>query len=209
MPILRYLNWYKNNRLRKEKFHATKCKGFTLLELVVTIGIIATLSGMLISYGSVSRAQLTLMNTEVKLMNILSRAKTMSVSAFLEGDNNVPTGKKLCGYGVHVDTAAQEIFLFRELATDCATTDNIYSGEDEKLNDPQYHILFQTIKANIVASSQTPQLQDVVFIPPDPLIFINNDVKDTEAYVTFETKGTQKLQGTIIVSNVGQISIQR
>jgi hypothetical protein len=180
-----------------------------LFELVVTVGIIAMLSGVFIGYGRTSQAQLVLVNSELKLLNLFARAKSLSVSAFLEGNGALPSGEYVCGYGVHIDTASQEAFIFRELSNDCGTLDNRYTGEDELMPGSQYHIRYDNELAKLVVSSESPFLDDVIFIPPDPRIIINNDSTIWEAYVTIETKGTKKIQSTISVTNAGETTIQR
>lgn len=208
MGILRCSGW--SDRKKRYRGILQKKEGFTLFEVVVTLGIIALLSGVLIGYGRTNRAQLVLVNTEVKVMNLFSRAKTLATSGYLEGkEEPIPDGNKLCGYGVHVDTSEQTAFIFRELAADCAAADNVYTDPSEKLEGAQYHVFFKEEKAAIITEVEGVRLENIIYIPPDPVIIVNNDRNLDGASITFETKESKKLRGTVFVSDVGQITVEQ
>lgn len=186
-------------------------RGVTLLEVVVTLGVIGMLSSVVIGYGRETREQITFMRAEIRAMNLFVRARSMAVSSFLEGglDNDVPAGQKICGYGVHLDQTTQELFIFRELSSDCAMADRIYSGADERIEGTDYSIQFKNQMVKVVSSSESPDLQDVIFIPPDPIIILNNDPELNDVYMTLEATGHNgtKRKGTIDISDVGKVKL--
>jgi len=153
-----------------------KSYGFTIIELVVVFGIIITMSTILISYSRRSGRQLLLSSTESKVVGLISRAKFLSIQTFFE-DTSLGAGlTKICAYGVHVDSTANEIFIFQDRvnsSVDCPG-DNKYSPSgliDARLTGELNEV---KLDSQIMYMSGTTNLDDVVFIPPDPTIKINN-----------------------------------
>src|SRR5438105_773284 len=60
--------------------------GFTLIELLVSMMITMLLSGFIITYTSGGRAQTTLYVEQAKLGQLVSRAKSLSISTYNKSD---------------------------------------------------------------------------------------------------------------------------
>jgi prepilin-type N-terminal cleavage/methylation domain-containing protein len=178
-------------------------RGFTLIEVLVVISLTAILTGILLGYNRESGKQLLLTRDQAKLVNLITRSKYLSTSTFLEGALPAnPTDPKTCGYGVHVEKTSGEAFIFKEVALNCSSSDNRYSSGDVRLSG---ELNFVKLDSRVLQFAPTTTLNDVVFIPPDPLIVINGDKLVTEAVLAVETKdGLSKV--LVKVNNAGRIS---
>ncbi|MEK7182769.1 MAG: prepilin-type N-terminal cleavage/methylation domain-containing protein [Patescibacteria group bacterium] len=64
---------------------STNQSGFTLIELLVVVGITVVLTTIVAGYSREGGRQLALVGTETKMLNLLSRAKFLSVETFFGG----------------------------------------------------------------------------------------------------------------------------
>ena len=198
-----YNNCDKADTISPRNYNRSCATGFTLIEILVVVSVTLVLSGILIGYSREAGKQLILMNNQAKLVSLIARAKSLSTATFLENTLPLlPGSPVVCGYGVHVDTASGEIFIFRDLAVDCASGDNKFGSGDVKLTG-QLNVFELNSQATQFASD-TP-LRAVIFIPPDPTIIINGDVSTKEAAISIEVKdGSSK--STVKINNAGRIS---
>lgn len=190
--------------LNPKSYILNSTTGFTLIEMLVTISVTLILSGVLIGYSREAGKQLILANHQAKLMSLISRAKSLSTTTFLESALPLnPGDPKICGYGVHADTGSGGIFIFRDLAVDCASGDNKFGSGDVKLTG-ELNVFQLNLQATQFASGTN--FNDVIFIPPDPTVIINGEksVEVKEAALAIEIK--DKSSKVIIkVNNAGRI----
>ena len=180
--------------------------GFTLLELVVVIGIIVILTSMVAGYSREGGRQLALVSTETKMLNLLNRAKFLSIETFFGGGRK--GDERICAYGVKVDTANEEMFIFQDLSTEasCPGNSNGVYDEGEQLAGELNEIKLQSTS---VAFSGETNLSEVIFIPPDP----QTKIKKSDTSEVSEAKLFVKLRegdGRFIISvnNAGQIKAE-
>ncbi len=180
--------------------------GFSLIEMLVVMSITLLLSAILIGYSRDAGRQLVLINGQAKVINIISRAKSLSVATFVDinglpADSNAP---KICGYGVHVDRELGQVFIFRDLARDCSKSDHVFNDKGDVPDVPLTSNLdvFSLPDATIQFGDIT--LTDVLFIPPDPTIIINNGALQS-AQVTLQSKD-KVLNALVKIDNAGKIS---
>lgn len=161
--------------------------GFTLVEILVVVSITAMLSSVLILYSRTGERQILLFREQSKVINLIARAKSLALQTYIDGTSS-------CGYGIHF-ALPDTMILFRDIAADCETSDNIYSGSDEDFS----HLI---LNSGIVFSAA--DVSDILFIPPDPIIKLNPD--QVSGIITLQTAdgGTQ---ARIKVNNSGQISV--
>ena len=155
--------------------------GITIVEILVTISVMAILSSILIIYNRTAERQLILFKEQARLVSTLNRAKGLAMALFRE----IPPIP--CGYGVHISSAASTYLIFRNLPDaggKCDNSDNEWSGPGENFGD-----VIQIDKAVEIDSASTT-LQDVFFIPPDPKTIINNITSTIEAEVVIKIKGS-------------------
>jgi prepilin-type N-terminal cleavage/methylation domain-containing protein len=131
--------------------------GYTLLELLVVLGITGLLSGMVILYGGEGRRQVALSVESVKIVQAISRAKALAVATY--ADLSSP-----CGFGVHFDYP-QKKYSVRSYRTspDCENVSGIASSETlEEFG----------LGSGLVWQEGAGKIDDVIFIPPDPKTYI-------------------------------------
>jgi prepilin-type N-terminal cleavage/methylation domain-containing protein len=183
--------------------------GFTLIEVLVTLGVLAILSAVLVGYASESSRQTVMLITRERIIQLLARTRSLSTSTFLNNVSTVndPSIPKTCGYGLHVDTANGELFIFRDMVkgVDCSSSDYQYMPGTE---DKQLDSSLDAYKVDLNRLDFGGDLKDVVFVPPNPDIYINGDVTGvvTKAEVNFKIKDTSGPLAEVNINNTGQVS---
>ncbi|HUX36099.1 MAG TPA: type II secretion system protein [Candidatus Paceibacterota bacterium] len=164
----------------KKKFNL--CGGFTLIELLVVLGITMLLSSILIVYSHSSRQQVALYSERARLAQAIFSAKSFSLGFYK------PASSAYCGYGVHIDYSTQTYSIFRYSQSGVADCRKIASV------NPLSEEIISTVKADInvklVHPSSGHWLDDVIFIPPDPVTLVNSNgtmLKSGEADVVVQT----------------------
>lgn len=177
------------------KFH--KKRGFTLIELLVVMSLTIILTGGLLIYSRGSERQLILLRDEAKIIGALHQAKSMALS--------VAGG--VCGYGVHFEKYGG-IIVFKDLSPssnpDCRDANNIYISQQGKDCGQIPECISQTSLDKSIQFSDL-NFKDIVFIPPDLTVIIDNNVSKTKSWVKIRVSGGV-LEREIIVNNSGQIS---
>lgn len=188
-------------------------RGFTLIEMIVATTILIILSGIMLGYTSSSRKAIELANSEATLLGLLFNAKAISQSFVLDSPD---PAWQICAYGVHIDDTAgtQQAFIFRDLmqtTADCDASDNRFTSSN--LLEVLPGALNTFAVSNILEfgeDSLLPELEDVVFIPPDPTTKINylpppGSVVESAAIV-IQSKEDSDTKFRIVVNSAGQIS---
>lgn len=160
--------------------------GFTVIEILVIIGVLALLSATLIPYTHTGERQIVLLKEQARIIHALSRAKYLGLGTF--GKTGVP-----CGYGVHFETP-RSFLIFKDVAGNCQLSDKRYSGASEVFESFQ---LEETVKFSQLT------LSDIVFIPPEPLVVITPS--QDQATIIIETIDAAS-SVTVKINSAGQIS---
>jgi len=185
--------------------------GFTLLEMLVSTGILIILSGIMVGYSRSAYSGLELTNKQYEMLALLFNSKSLSQSFVL----NPPPSKQICAYGVHIDRFGNKAFVFQDLvddADDCAASDNIFTSGEELAGPPNNFYLSSQLEYGNSTDPASPNLSDIIFIPPDPSVVINHEPPGTRVYasasviVQLKTDPSQNFK--IKVNNFGQISLE-
>src|SRR3989344_625961 len=130
--------------------------GFTIIEILIVIGVIVSLVSILLLYGRNGENQLILFKEQSKLVSTVYRAKSMSIETF--SDPSPP-----CGYGIHFDLPSS-YFIYRDMPplTGCKDSDKKYA--DTGVID---EVVERYTLSPQVSLGPLP-ITDVLFIPPDP-----------------------------------------
>ncbi len=170
--------------------------GFTLIEVIVVIAIIALLSGYLLTYTGKSREQITLSVEETKLAQIIARSKSLAISTY--GNPQAP-----CGYGVRMDYGAGAYALYRYAVSDCNSI-SVIDPADPGYAELQRYVLPQ----GILFEDGEAKLDAALFTPPDPHTFLwsgGAPLINVSGRVYLGTKDGSS-HGSVSVSPAGQIS---
>lgn len=171
-------------------------RGFTLVELIVVVGVTVLLSAFLLTFGNSGRTQITSYVERAHLAEVIFRAKTQSLETY---SNPRAPSLKTCGYGVHVDYADNQYFLFGIIDTDllgrnCQTVSSIANAKSNPLlqyTEEPSHGLPPGIVFVPDPEGQSVTLDDVLFMPPQPktLLWTSDGIGQ-------RPKGTITLQGS-------------
>ncbi len=131
------------------------------MELMVTVGIMAVLTSLLILYGRTSEKRIILFRDQAKVVSVIMRAKSLAIQTFVEEG-------AACGYGVQFDALDnRRFFIFKDSiypGDNCGGSDQVYTeGRDEIFEEGR-------LDSNLKFSVQGGR--GVLFIPPDPRVRI-------------------------------------
>ena len=144
-----------------------KKSGFTLIELIVSVTIIALVTGIFLANYSSANRRSDLTMTAQKMVTDIRTAQNYALGLTrygTSGSTNVPVG----GWGVHLDLQNYGASKYVIFADDDG--DKIYdSGEDVISKGAQVTTLPNNITIN---SLTTGTKADITFLPPDPITTI-------------------------------------
>ena len=106
-------------------------KGFSLIEILVVVSIMALLSGFMIVYTRGSENQIKILKDKAVFIGALYRAKSLALRTFVSSD------VKVCGYGLYV-IDEERFVLWRDISSSdsCSGANRIYDGTLENFEDP-------------------------------------------------------------------------
>ncbi|MEX0689857.1 MAG: type II secretion system protein [Candidatus Paceibacterota bacterium] len=170
-----------------------KSSGFTLLEIIVVIGITVLLSTLAVTYNRSNERQLLMFRSQSEIVSAMNRARALALERF---DEPVE-GKDLCGVGVRVSGEKDfHIFLDLENKGNCLNSDRRYSGSEEDFESFE-------LAPQVEFAQGTSQGLEVLFVSP------HLDVISSESFpVEIELISLDVNNAKIHISAVGQISIQ-
>ena len=162
-------------------------KSFTLVELLVAVGIIILLTALVLPDYRAGERQFALQRSASKLAQDLRRAEEMAMSA-----KEPPTAPDTFkgAYGINFQTNSSNYILFADL-----DNDQIYDSGEEIETLP--------LEKKVKISNLSPASPlTISFTPPDPQI--NIDPSDSLATITLTNNGQTKI---IKVNKAGLIMI--
>lgn len=188
--------------------YKVKTNGFTLIEIIVVLGVISLLTSYLILYNKISTAQIQLSLNQAELIDTINKAKALTMSTYISGE--AP-----CGYGVIIKYNSQSYALFKYgSSTQTQFCQNIASSSINT-NDPTYiEIEPHNLSSHVLFKKYQNYMNIIFFIPPNPQIVIWKEdsglpIKESdtsyESYIYLETKDGS-FKKTIKVNVAGQIS---
>jgi prepilin-type N-terminal cleavage/methylation domain-containing protein len=147
--------------------------GFTLVELIVSIAILATISGLFLANYSSLRKRAGLPAAANKLASDIRMAQSYALGA-KKINNQIPVG----GWGVYFIRNLSAYRIFADNGSGPGKFAEEHDGQDD-----DYRVLCFAGDAgncndNITVSTLTgfkPGSGSVVFLPPDPIVYFDGD----------------------------------
>lgn len=190
-----------------------KVWGFTLIEMVVVVGIIALLTTMTLVYNRSGSQQLKLFKEEAVVVGILNQAKALTIEKFNKEPNT-------CAFGVHFEAGSQDFTLFQDLKPadnefGCKNFNGPYKNDFHyNLNqNPSELIQIFSVEKEFIFEitsgvANTPislgQSVDVLFVPPELTVTSTSPLPLSFKIVNPINRATV----TITVNSTGQITAQ-
>jgi len=179
--------------------------GFTIVEILVVLGIVTILSGVALTANRTSKSQLALFKTEALLIGSINRAKALSQQR-LDVQN-------ICAFGIHFSSSGFLVFGDKIVnpGTDiqCRNLDGVYTGNAIYDEGYDYIVDNPIVLDSGVSFNLEIQGKDVVFLPPDltATTTFQNTAGDIGLPVNIIITG-QNGAKTVILGEGGQISNQ-
>lgn len=198
---------WKGNFLKRIFFvYFSKKEGFTLVEMLVVVGVTSVLASMFVSQSTILRDQVVLFKEEAQLVQSFFRAKTYSIQVLEEEEGGNKSG---CGYGVYFENLGEELdgsykiyFRKRNLDGTCP------GGNEIKYNETTNTVLKGSFSLDKKVFLRADSARNFVFIPPYPEVFVDgNDNKNGMVYLCLKSQ-TDFCRG-IEINKVGQITSKK
>lgn len=175
-----------------------KNSGFTIIEMLVSISIIGIISGLFMVNYHDSNKRLELVGAIQGMAGDIRLAQnfTLGLKEFGEPVPEVPAG----GWGVHFDKDTNAYVVFADV-----DGNNIYSDASEKYDkntDLPVNVAIESISVGGVGGLTSA---DIVFLPPDPVTYINESSSTDAVIVLKDTNNTIK---SVFVNYLGLIEVQ-
>jgi len=187
--------------------------GYTIIELLVVVAIMAITAGTLVSFNRLGQDQVTMYVEASKIVDVILRAKSLAISAYRE------PGRATCAHGIFIDTATNpgtfslNRYLKKEATggsspVPCASIGS--STSKISYYDPRVvESSSSTLSRGIVFDAVETNISNIIFRPPDPEIFFFNPNGDislgrTGTIVIKNSNSGDKIR--IVVGQGGQIT---
>lgn len=172
-------------------------KGFTLVELMVVVAVIAISSSILLLNWEPAQKAFNLRHAAFQLAEDLRRAQQLSLSTHQFQCNPLPA-EDHTGYGLYLNTSSTTSYQVFENCND--ENRSWDSGEERETLHFTSGISIQGLK---VGSSPVNNLS-ILFVPPNPDTYINENSSGQEAEITL-TNG--KATAVVKINNGGRIEV--
>jgi Tfp pilus assembly major pilin PilA len=136
--------------------------GYTLIEIVIVIGITLVLAGITLSYTATTKQYVSISVETAHVAQYLARAKSEALASYAQAG-------AACGYGIFIANATDmERFAYND-ATNCSSTGMSVASITNAAN----RTLLETSKigSGITLDTSNGVVQAVVFVPPDPTTY--------------------------------------
>ena len=158
------------------------CKGFTIIELLVTMSVIAIVSGIALLNFHTGNENLALQRAANKVAQDIRRAADLSIQA----EQDTYCGGTLSGYGLYADMVTTDSYI---MYANC-------NGVAKEGYDSSSDVIVETIVLDdsvVIKDISTPtNALGVSFFPPDPRAALcKNDScpGESSASITLALKG--------------------
>lgn len=175
-------------------------KGFTIIEMLVIVGIMLLMSGVLIIYSRSGETASVVIRQAAKMVSDINRTKNLAITtaSFKTSEGSMVHP---CGYGVYFDSVNEpnRYIIFADLSSDCDVSDHIRPIDG--LSD------LETIPLTTPLAISNKNINQVFFLSPDPTVFLGSEeggeIKTGEITIKAPNSETEV---KVKVSKTGQVS---
>ena len=180
-------------------------KGTSVIELLVVIAIIFILAATVFLNYPEGKKEFNLRKSGHKLAQDLRRGEEMAMSARKKaGICQSPGATGITGYGLYFDeTTATQYILF----INCDANTAYDAGIDDVIETVDLDDLGIKIK-NLKKGINEPDTLTVVFKPPDPTVYINNDDTSCVGEIIICRIDAETQTKTVKINDIGMIKIE-
>ncbi|MGB9680586.1 MAG: pilus assembly FimT family protein [Minisyncoccia bacterium] len=176
--------------LKRKKF---QIRGFTFVEMMVSIGIITLLTVMVLAYNRRAETITALARSANKLVFELQRIQNQAMLVY---QGNIKE-EKICGWGMYFNSPTSTI-AFKDFCTE----DNQGEG-DKKYEENEKEAIIPLVKQTEIIETN---IQSVVFVPPEPKVyFYPQEISQGVIKIRLENQLTEYPYYEIIIGKNGQI----
>jgi prepilin-type N-terminal cleavage/methylation domain-containing protein len=159
-------------------------RGFTLVELMVTISLLAAFIAFLVPYGKDMNKQIVLFNAQNQLVSAFYEARSMASAAYVSSGGSVA-----CSYGVQIATSSVNIVEdIKGASSSCLLPNDVWSGDVFPNSNSNPYLVKTILLSSGVSLSGYNGLSALTFVPPDMYAYFEGSVlhnaSDTPACIT-------------------------
>lgn len=178
----------------------TKKRGFTLIELIISIFIFVILAGLFVANFNKGARNDELRRSASEISTIVRKAQNL---ALIGSQQNLPEGivVNTGRFGVHFDKTTRAYQLFLDWVDG---GDGLFQ-EEERLPGAVYYL-----PEGIIINSLAPagDVLDITFRPPKPAIYFNGLTDDLEAVIELKQANAENYRSIIVNRVSGQVSVE-
>ena len=173
-----------------------KMLGFTVIEVLVSITIfIIIMTIVLINYGQGENSS-TFRLQAFDLEDFIRNVQSMSLSG-----KKIEGKLPINGYGLFLDKNSEEIIVFGDMDNNNSYTSGDLTYSNEVLNK---NINFNKFDIFCDGFVESPDILELVFIPPKPTMLINDDSTCTSSIIYLESEGVEGIWSILFESMTGR-----
>ena len=173
-------------------------KGFTLVELMVVVVVIAVVSSAILLSWEPARESFDLRHAAFQIAGDLRRIQQLSLSTQQFHCSPLPA-EDHTGYGLYLNTNSSTSYQVFENCNDANRSWD--SGEEQQTLSLTSGVSIQGLKVG----GSTVNSLSILFVPPNPDTYINENSGSSEAEITL-TNGTTT--AVIKINNSGRIEVE-
>jgi prepilin-type N-terminal cleavage/methylation domain-containing protein len=186
-----------------------KQTGFTMIELIVSIFIIVMITTLVMANYRTGQRRYELKNSILQMVNDLRTAENYALG--LKKNELITAGARVPrqGWGIYLDKSQTSYVIFAD--DDAISPVRQYEATEKYATSSLLKgVVIDEIKISSSTPFQSKQIDltklSIVFIPPDPLVYINNSSSTSARIVLRHT--VNQATSTIEVNSLGMVNVK-
>lgn len=168
-------------------------KGYTLVEILVVLGIVSLLSGLMLVYSRQGERVGDILRGCAQVVSDVNRVKNMAITAAAW------RGEKTCGYGIYFDTENNRYSIYTVIqgGGGCGNIGRQYGEQIETIEPPRKFTLLNATVA------------DIFFKPPQPTVYFDGQPAEEQdinlqSEISFSYLSELKPSFKLYINTIGQ-----